>query len=153
MDYNHVVDRIGEVIAGVAVLVAGAVIAVVAAAVRLGHHQAGVYRRFRQEFGRTILLGLELLVAGDIVRTGRRPAHPHQRGHPGHHRVDPHLPELLAGSGADRPLAMAEEHRPAPAGVTRRPRRQGAAYAPAGRVRGRQLTAASGRMISLAPPR
>ena len=71
MDYNHVVDRIGEIIdgAGVAVLAIGAVMAAVAAAVRLGHHEAGVYRRFRQEFGRTILLGLELLVAGDIVRT------------------------------------------------------------------------------------
>ena len=28
-----------------------------------------VYRRFRQQLGQTILLGLELLVAGDIVRT------------------------------------------------------------------------------------
>ena len=27
------------------------------------------YRRFRQQLGRTILLGLELLVVGDIVRT------------------------------------------------------------------------------------
>jgi uncharacterized membrane protein len=71
MDYNHVVDRIGEVIdgAGVAVILAGAVMAAGAAAVRFGHHEAGTYRRFRQQFGRTILLGLELLVAGDIVRT------------------------------------------------------------------------------------
>jgi hypothetical protein len=40
MDYSHVMGRIGEVIdgAGVAVLVAGAVIAAGAAAVRLGHH-------------------------------------------------------------------------------------------------------------------
>ena len=28
-----------------------------------------VYRRFRQQLGQTILLGLELLVAGDIIRT------------------------------------------------------------------------------------
>jgi uncharacterized membrane protein len=28
-----------------------------------------VYRRFRQEVGRAILLGLELLVAADIIRT------------------------------------------------------------------------------------
>ena len=28
-----------------------------------------VYRRFRQQPGQTILLGLELLVAGDIIRT------------------------------------------------------------------------------------
>jgi len=28
-----------------------------------------VYLRFRQQLGQTILLGLELLVAGDIIRT------------------------------------------------------------------------------------
>ena len=28
-----------------------------------------VYRRFRQQLGQTILQGLELLVAGDIIRT------------------------------------------------------------------------------------
>jgi hypothetical protein len=28
-----------------------------------------VYRRFRQEVGRAILLGLELLIAADIIRT------------------------------------------------------------------------------------
>ncbi len=71
MDYNHVMERIGEVVdaAGVAVLVMGAVTAAGAAAVRLVRHEAGTYRRFRQQLGQAILLGLELLVAGDIVRT------------------------------------------------------------------------------------
>ena len=71
MDYSHVVDKIGEVIdgAGVAVLVVGALMATATAASQLRHHEAGIYRRFRQQLGRTILLGLELLVAGDIVRT------------------------------------------------------------------------------------
>ena len=71
MNYSHVMERIGEVIdgAGVAVLVIGAVIAGGGAAVRLARHETGAYRRFRQQFGQTILLGLELLVAGDIVRT------------------------------------------------------------------------------------
>lgn len=71
MDYYHAVERIGEVIdgVGVAVLVIGTVTATAAAAVRFSHHEAGTYRRFRQQFGRTILLALELLVAGDIVRT------------------------------------------------------------------------------------
>jgi uncharacterized membrane protein len=40
-----------------------------AAAVGLGHHDTGIYHRFRQQLGHTILLGLELLVTGDIVRT------------------------------------------------------------------------------------
>jgi uncharacterized membrane protein len=71
MDYYHVIVRIGEAIdvAGVAVIVVGALISAGAAAVELGHHETGTYRRFRQRLGRTILLGLELLVAGDIVRT------------------------------------------------------------------------------------
>jgi uncharacterized membrane protein len=71
MDYNHAIDRIGEVIdaAGVAVIVIGMLISAGAAAVGLGHRETGTYQRFRQQLGRTILLGLELLVAGDIVRT------------------------------------------------------------------------------------
>lgn len=35
----------------------------------IAHREADIYRRFRQRLGQTILLGLELLVAGDIVRT------------------------------------------------------------------------------------
>ena len=71
MDYNHAVARIGEVVdaAGVVVIVVGAVISAGTAAVRFTHHETGTYQRFRQQFGQTILLGLELLVAGDIVRT------------------------------------------------------------------------------------
>ncbi len=71
MDYTHVIQRTGEAIdaAGVAVIVIGAVVNTGAAAVRLAHHETRTYRRFRQELGQTILLGLELLVAGDIIRT------------------------------------------------------------------------------------
>jgi uncharacterized membrane protein len=71
MSYSDVIERIGQVVdgGGVAVIVIGAVVNACAAAVRLAHHEAGVYRRFRQQLGQTILLGLELLVAGDIIRT------------------------------------------------------------------------------------
>jgi uncharacterized membrane protein len=71
MDYNDVIDKIGEVIdaAGVAVIVVGMVISSGAAVLELGRHETGIYRHFRQQLGRTILLGLELLVVGDIVRT------------------------------------------------------------------------------------
>jgi uncharacterized membrane protein len=71
MDYNHVMLRAGEIIdaAGVAVIVIGAVINTGTAAVRLAHHETRTYRRYRQELGQTILLGLELLIAGDIIRT------------------------------------------------------------------------------------
>jgi len=71
MDYNQAIEKIGEVIdaAGVAVIVVGVLISAGIAVVGLGHREAGTYRRFRQQLGRTILLGLELLVVGDIVRT------------------------------------------------------------------------------------
>ena len=71
MAFNDVIDKIGMAIdaAGVVVIVAGAVIALVVTAVRLSRHESNVYRRFRQQLGQAILLGLELLVAADIVRT------------------------------------------------------------------------------------
>jgi uncharacterized membrane protein len=71
MVYNDVIEKIGMTIdaVGVVVIVAGAAIALVASAVRLSRRESDVYRRLRQRLGQAILLGLELLVAGDIVRT------------------------------------------------------------------------------------
>jgi uncharacterized membrane protein len=71
MVFNDVIEKIGMIIdaAAVVVIVAGAAIAFVAGAVRLSRRESAVYLRFRQQLGQAILLGLELLVAGDIVRT------------------------------------------------------------------------------------
>ena len=71
MVYNDVIEKIGMTIdaAGVVVIMTGVAIAFVASVVRLSRRESDVYRRFRQQLGRAILLGLELLVAGDIVRT------------------------------------------------------------------------------------
>ena len=71
MAFNDVIDKIGMTIdaAGVVVIVAGAVMAFVITAVRLSRRESNVYGRFRQQLGQAILLGLELLVAADIVRT------------------------------------------------------------------------------------
>jgi uncharacterized membrane protein len=71
MDFYDIVEKVGETIdgAGVIVVVVGALIGFAGAVIRLTRHEADVYRRFREMLGRTILLGLELLVAGDIVRT------------------------------------------------------------------------------------
>ena len=71
MAFNDVIEKTGMAIdaAGVVVIVTGAALAFVIAAVRLSRRESEVYRRFRQQLGQTILLGLELLVAGDIVRT------------------------------------------------------------------------------------
>ena len=119
MDYNHVMEDIGDVIdaAGVAVIVVGMLIGAGAAVVELSRHETGIYRHFRQQLGRTILLGLELLVVGDIVRTVAAQPTLDQRGSTRHHRLDPDLPEFLAGGRADRLLAMAKKSRPAPSGI------------------------------------
>ncbi|NOK11453.1 DUF1622 domain-containing protein [Corallococcus exercitus] len=55
---------------GVGVMLVG-VLASVAFAARdaRGPKRAGAYRQLRQDLGRAILLGLELLVAADIIRT------------------------------------------------------------------------------------
>jgi uncharacterized membrane protein len=65
------VEDIGKCldIAGVIAIVIGGIIAAGRAAFAAAHHSANVYRGFRQQFGRSILLGLELLVAADIIRT------------------------------------------------------------------------------------
>jgi len=55
--------------AGVAAMVVGAVIASAIAARDLLRRRPDVYRVYRRFLGRSILLGLELLVAADIIRT------------------------------------------------------------------------------------
>ena len=71
MAFVAVVESVGQGIdaSGVAVIVIGGLAAAVAAGLRITQHQLQVYRRLRQQLGRTILLGLELLVAADIIRT------------------------------------------------------------------------------------
>jgi uncharacterized membrane protein len=71
MTFNHVVENVGKVIdgAGAAVIVIGALAATILAGLRARGGQPDVYRRYRQQLGRSILLGLELLVAADIIRT------------------------------------------------------------------------------------
>jgi uncharacterized membrane protein len=54
--------------AGVAVIVVGALLATVLAIRNLVRREP-TYDRFREELGRSILIGLEFLVAGDICRT------------------------------------------------------------------------------------
>ena len=71
MNFNDVGEKIAVGIdgVGVAVIVVGTVIASVTTVIRLARHESDVYRRLRRYLGQVILLGLEFLVAGDIVRT------------------------------------------------------------------------------------
>jgi len=73
VDYNSLMENVGKAIDAIGV--AAIVLAVaVAGAVFVKREAAGQslldnYQQFRQALGRSILLGLELLIAGDIVRT------------------------------------------------------------------------------------
>ncbi|MCC9192169.1 DUF1622 domain-containing protein [Arthrobacter sp. zg-Y916] len=71
MDFHELIEAAGALVdlAGVAAIVAGAVVATVIAARGLLARRADVYEMYRQQLGRAILLGLELLVAADIIRT------------------------------------------------------------------------------------
>lgn len=73
MDLEEWVETIGEwvEVVGVVVIVAGVGASLIAfAAVWVPREPAEVaYSRVRRSLGRSILLGLEILVAGDIIRT------------------------------------------------------------------------------------
>jgi uncharacterized membrane protein len=68
--FRDVVEGVGFVIDGAGVL--AIVIGIVAATYRFaltGRREVAGYHQFRQDLGRGILLGLEFLVAADIIRT------------------------------------------------------------------------------------
>jgi len=70
--FRQLVDGAGWLLdaAGVLVVLVGVAIASVLFASRARQQSAHPnYRQYRQNLGRSILLGLELLVAGDIIRT------------------------------------------------------------------------------------
>jgi uncharacterized membrane protein len=78
VDFQHIIETIGRFMdfAGVAVMVIGAVVSIPMALrgyrprrMPEGSEPLSVYRSYRQLLGRSILLGLELLVAADIIRT------------------------------------------------------------------------------------
>ncbi|KRE25983.1 DUF1622 domain-containing protein [Agromyces sp. Soil535] len=71
MEFGQVISAVGEVvdIVGVIAIVVGVVYAIVDAGLRGIRRIRPVYTRFRRVLGRAILLGLELLVAADIIKT------------------------------------------------------------------------------------
>lgn len=65
------IEGIGRAVdvAGVAVIALGIAIVGAVASLRFYRREQAIYSGFRQQLGRAILLGLELLVAADIIRT------------------------------------------------------------------------------------
>jgi uncharacterized membrane protein len=71
MEFGTVIETIGQVIdvVGVLAIVVGVVYASLDAGLRGIRGRYPIYDRFRRVLGRAILLGLELLVAADIIKT------------------------------------------------------------------------------------
>lgn len=71
MSFQEIVEAAGRVIdaTGVIAIVVGVIAAVVFATGGAIRRKPDVYENFRRFLGRSILLGLELLVAADIIRT------------------------------------------------------------------------------------
>jgi len=67
----EIIEGIGTAIdaIGVAVIAGGAILAVFLTIGRARQEDGGAYEFFRRRLGRAILLGLEFLVAADIIRT------------------------------------------------------------------------------------
>jgi uncharacterized membrane protein len=71
MELREFVERAGDAaeLAGVALILDGLVIASVRYGLARKTDGETRYRRYRHDLGRAILLGLEVLVAADIIRT------------------------------------------------------------------------------------
>ncbi len=72
MEFKETVEFVGKALdlTGVAVIVGGILVATIIHARRLSRGDAREqYRQYRQGIGRAILLGLEILVGADIIRT------------------------------------------------------------------------------------
>lgn len=69
--YREIMDGIGRAVdaVGVLVIVAGAIFATGRFIINRHAETSKSYRLYRQDLGRAILLGLEFLIAGDIIRT------------------------------------------------------------------------------------
>ena len=71
MSFLELMESIGKAVdaAGVVIIVAGIALASVSALQRLSRRDSDTYETYRRRLGRSILLGLEFLVAADIIRT------------------------------------------------------------------------------------
>jgi uncharacterized membrane protein len=72
--FRHIMEVVGTSVDGVGVFIVagGMVVATLRLVPRLrdrAHDNANYYSLYRQDVGRAILLGLEFLIAGDIIRT------------------------------------------------------------------------------------
>jgi uncharacterized membrane protein len=70
-NFRQLMEIIGTAVdsVGVFIVAAGAIVATARLLVHRAHNTGNYYSSYRQDIGRAILLGLEFLIAGDIIRT------------------------------------------------------------------------------------
>lgn len=71
-DFNIIAQNIGQFIdmVGVAIILIGIIASTIAAVFKLAQNSAHkLYKSYRNNLARSILLGLEFLIAGDIIRS------------------------------------------------------------------------------------
>jgi uncharacterized membrane protein len=69
--FRHIMEVVGTSVDGVGVFIVagGMLVATARLAVHRAQDTGNYYSLYRQDVGRAILLGLEFLIAGDIIRT------------------------------------------------------------------------------------
>jgi uncharacterized membrane protein len=69
--FRHIMDLVGTAIDGIGVfvIIGGALVATARLVLHRVQDTGNYYSLYRQDVGRAILLGLEFLIAGDIIRT------------------------------------------------------------------------------------
>ena len=69
--FRQVMEIVGTAVDGVGVFIvaAGAFVATLRLLIHRAQNTGNYYSLYRQDVGRAILLGLEFLIAGDIIRT------------------------------------------------------------------------------------
>src|SRR5688500_6861678 len=70
-DLSGIVEMVGEVVdvAGVALIALGLVLTTGRYLAQVRGNRTAAYQRYREGLGRTLLLGLEFLVAADVIKT------------------------------------------------------------------------------------
>jgi uncharacterized membrane protein len=71
VDFRQLMEGVGQAVdaGGVAIIVIGVAVASITAVVGVLRREPDTYETYRRRLGRSILLGLEFLVAADIIRT------------------------------------------------------------------------------------
>jgi uncharacterized membrane protein len=70
-NFRQIMDIVGTAVdgVGVCIVVGGALFATVRLVILRTRRTGSYYMTYRQDVGRAILLGLEFLIAGDLIRT------------------------------------------------------------------------------------